>query len=96
VGFARDQPDPGFLWPVGSVGACRCLRRRSAGLDERVREAQRNGLPYVCSRMRDASRGAASMRAHHSSHTDALANLGVYIRRRPTEMERPDDSNVER
>jgi hypothetical protein len=35
VGFARDQPDPGFLWPVGSVGACRCLRRRSAGLDER-------------------------------------------------------------
>ena len=51
MGFARDQPDPGFLWPVGSVGACRCLRRRSAGLDERVREAQRNGLPYVCSRI---------------------------------------------
>ena len=63
MGFARDQPDPGFLWPVGSVGACRCLRRRSAGLDERVREAQRNGLPSVTFVL-----GRTPARA---SHTDA-------------------------
>jgi len=71
VGFARYQPDPGFLWPVGSVGACRCLRRRSAGLDERVREAQRNGLPYVCSRISRASMAMrpVRVRADQTVHT---------------------------